>query len=368
MARSINQNAYSSALPNFRNLGVLLRVLVFVNVVALAAAVVKTDGWRGLWPELLETSALVQPLLILSLLALVAAERLAAAPAGLPGFPGGDRAGARADGVPAQARAVRCSSRSRRRWRATACWCCWSRRRCSCTSACASGRCPRRSRRRRLQALQARIRPHFLYNSINAVLSLIRQNPKRAEEVLEDMAELFRVLMADNRELTTLEREIELCRRYLDLEQLRLGDRLKAEWLIERVPRGALVPPLVLQPLIENAVYHGIEPRVEPGVISIHIYGTRDRVHAVLRNPYLGEGDRHEGNKMALANIRERLQLHFDAEASLTTSVQRRDLRSAYRDAVPQGRGDRRVRGEGWRVTGEQCIGELVFERDGADE
>jgi two-component system sensor histidine kinase AlgZ len=95
----------------------------------------------------------------------------------------------------------------------------------------------------------------------------------------------------------------------------------------------------VLQPLIENAVYHGIEPRLEPGVINIHIYGTRDRVHAVLRNPYPGESDRHEGNKMALANIRERLQLHFDAEASLTTKV-RRDLRSASRDAVPQGRVD----------------------------
>ncbi len=79
----------------------------------------------------------------------------------------------------------------------------------------------------RLQALQARIRPHFLFNSINAVLSLIRQNPRRAEEMLENMAELFRVLMADNRELTTLEREVELCRRYLDLEQLRLGERLK---------------------------------------------------------------------------------------------------------------------------------------------
>src|SRR6185503_284101 len=84
----------------------------------------------------------------------------------------------------------------------------------------------------RLQALQARIRPHFLFNSITAVLSLIRQDPKRAEEVLEDMAELFRVLMADNRELTPLAREVELCRRYLDLEQLRLGDRLKVEWEI----------------------------------------------------------------------------------------------------------------------------------------
>jgi two-component system sensor histidine kinase AlgZ len=171
----------------------------------------------------------------------------------------------------------------------------------------------------RLQALQARIRPHFLYNSINAVLSLIRQAPRRAEEALEDMAELFRVLMADNRELTPLTQELDLCRQYLRIEQLRLGERLKVEWQLEAMPGDALVPPLVLQPLLENAVYHGIEPRVEAGVIMIHIYGTREELHAVLRNPYRAGSDRHAGNKMALANIRERLALHFDAEANLTT-------------------------------------------------
>jgi two-component system sensor histidine kinase AlgZ len=173
----------------------------------------------------------------------------------------------------------------------------------------------------RLQALQARIRPHFLFNSITAVLSLIRQEPKRAETALEDMAELFRVLMADNRELTPLAREVELCRQYLGLEQLRLGERLKVEWHIDKMPADALIPPLVLQPLLENAVYHGIEPRTEPGVVSINIYASRDEVHAVLRNPYEAARDNHSGNKMALGNIRERLQLHFDAEASLTSRV-----------------------------------------------
>ena len=112
----------------------------------------------------------------------------------------------------------------------------------------------------RLQALQARIRPHFLFNSINAVLSLIRPEPKRAEAALEDMADLFRVLMADNRDLSTLEREVELTRQYLNLEQLRLGERLQVEWHIDNMPGEALIPPLVLQPLVENAVYHGIEP------------------------------------------------------------------------------------------------------------
>lgn len=173
----------------------------------------------------------------------------------------------------------------------------------------------------RLQALQARIRPHFLFNSINAVLSLIRSEPKRAETALEDMADLFRVLMADNRELTTLAREVELCRQYLSLEQLRLGERLQVEWYVNKMPGDALVPPLVLQPLLENAVYHGIEPRSEPGVVSINIYRKAREVHAVLRNPYKLEGNHHSGNKMAVDNIRERLQLHFDAEASLKTSV-----------------------------------------------
>jgi two-component system sensor histidine kinase AlgZ len=171
----------------------------------------------------------------------------------------------------------------------------------------------------RLQALQARIRPHFLYNSINAVLSLIRQEPKRAEAALADLADLFRVLMSDNRDLAPLAREVGLCRQYLAIEQLRLGERLKVEWDVARMPADALVPPLLLQPLLENAVYHGIEPRVEPGVISISIQIVRDELHAVLRNPYREAAQRHGGNRMALDNIRERLTLHFDAEASLVT-------------------------------------------------
>jgi two-component system sensor histidine kinase AlgZ len=173
----------------------------------------------------------------------------------------------------------------------------------------------------RLQALQARIRPHFLYNSINAVLSLIRQDPRRAETALEDLADLFRVVMGDSRELSPIAREVELCRQYLELEQLRLGDRLKVAWRIDNMPRDALVPPLLLQPLLENAVYHGIEPRVEPGEISIDIYSSRSQVHAVLRNPYAPDGKHRAGNRMALANIRERLQLHFDAEATLDTRI-----------------------------------------------
>jgi two-component system sensor histidine kinase AlgZ len=196
----------------------------------------------------------------------------------------------------------------------------------------------------RLQALQARIRPHFLFNSLTAVLSLMRSEPRRAEAALEDLADLFRVLMRDNRELAPLADEVELCRQYLELEQLRLGERLVIDWNVKSMPGDALVPPLVLQPLIENAVYHGIEPSLTPGVLAINIFLSRDEVHAILRNPYVAQGERHHaGNRMALDNIRERLALHFDAEASLESRVNRGTyevhIRMPYRTVEPQAAG-----------------------------
>jgi two-component system sensor histidine kinase AlgZ len=174
----------------------------------------------------------------------------------------------------------------------------------------------------RLQALQARIRPHFLFNSINAVLSLIRSEPLRAERGLEDLADLFRVFMADNVALSTLQREVALTRQYLALEALRLGERLVVLWHTDNMPANAYVPPLVLQPLVENAVYHGIEPRSAPGQIEIHLYRSGAWLHVVVKNPYQPHGgDHHAGNKMAMGNIRERLNLHFDTRAQLATRV-----------------------------------------------
>ncbi len=320
MAGSINQNAYSGALPNFRNLGILLRILLIVNLAALAAAVVKSAAAPDVWRQLLEVSVVVQPLLLLSLLALVAGNGLLRR---LPYYLG-------ALVVVALELALTTLLYFFGRPLLAVEWAALERYWLLTFIVTVTllfyfnlrGRAlsPAFSEAR-LQALQSRIRPHFLFNSLNAVLSLIRQDPKRAEGALEDMADLFRVLMADNRELTPLAREVELCREYLSLEQLRLGERLKVEWHIDKMPRDACVPPLVLQPLLENAVYHGIEPRTEPGIISINVYLAREQLHAVLRNPYQHEGNHHAGNKMALANIRERLQLHFDAEASLTTKV-----------------------------------------------
>jgi two-component system sensor histidine kinase AlgZ len=168
----------------------------------------------------------------------------------------------------------------------------------------------------RLQALQARIRPHFLFNTINAVLGIVRSDPKRAEGALEDMADLFRMAMADNRELVTLKREVELSRQFLALEQLRLGDRLAINWQTEEMPSDALIPPLMLQPLLENAVYHGIEPMHEGGEITIKLYRSGKDMHLDVYNPYQTQGNKHSGNEMALMNIRERLLLQFDVEAS----------------------------------------------------
>lgn len=183
----------------------------------------------------------------------------------------------------------------------------------------------------RLQALQARIRPHFLFNSINAVLSLIRSQPKQAENALEDMADLFRVLMADNRDLVPLANEIALCRQYLSIEKLRLADRLTVNWDIADMPPDALIPPLILQPLLENAVYHGIEPLAEGGTIDIGVQNNDKELVLTIRNPYAADKDKHQGNKMALKNIKERLLLHFDLEASVKSATKSSDYQVQLR-------------------------------------
>ena len=135
----------------------------------------------------------------------------------------------------------------------------------------------------RLQALQARIRPHFLFNSLNAVLALIRSDPRRAERTLEDLADLFRALMSDGRSLVRLADEISLVERYAAIEQLRLGERLRMSWDLDQAPVDALLPPLVLQPLLENAVYHGVEPGTGIGDVLVRIERRGDRVHVLDR-------------------------------------------------------------------------------------
>lgn len=179
----------------------------------------------------------------------------------------------------------------------------------------------------RLQALQARIRPHFLFNSLNAVLSLIRTEPQRAETTLEDLADLFRVLMREARDMTTLEREIHLCQQYLSIEKVRLGERLQVRWqtvdVSDEVLRRAQVPSLLLQPLLENAVHYGVEPARGPSLVQIDISRQLDRIEIAVVNPYHGEAGLSAGNHMALNNIRQRLALLYDVEAQLTTTIAR---------------------------------------------
>jgi two-component system sensor histidine kinase AlgZ len=161
------------------------------------------------------------------------------------------------------------------------------------------------------------------------VLSLIRSEPRRAEAALEDLADLFRVLMNDSRNLTSMENEIRLCRQYLSIEKIRLGDRLHVQWHTENINdavlRKARMPALLLQPLLENAVHYGVEPSTAPVRIQVSLSRSVDRIEIVIVNPFHGEaGDSAlaaSGNHMALNNIRERLALLYDVEAQLTTTI-----------------------------------------------
>lgn len=169
----------------------------------------------------------------------------------------------------------------------------------------------------RLAALNARIRPHFLFNSLNAVLSLIRARPQQAEEALEALSDLFRAAMRDPGELVSLADEIALGKQYLALETLRLGERLAVDWKIGAISMDLPIPPLMLQPLLENAVYHGIEPAPEGGTVHIAIEQLGQELRISVVNPTVGQVQHAAGNQIAVANIRERLALYYDLEARL---------------------------------------------------
>lgn len=172
----------------------------------------------------------------------------------------------------------------------------------------------------RLQALQSRIRPHFLFNSMNSVASLIRSDPEQAERALQDLADVFRVLLADARKMVPITAESELARQYLDIEKLRLGDRLQIKWSASNVPRNALIPSLTLQPLIENAVYHGVEPSFAGGIIDIRMWAESDTLTILITNPIpeiTNQAQHRKGNRIAMKNVRERLDRHFHGKADL---------------------------------------------------
>jgi two-component system, LytTR family, sensor histidine kinase AlgZ len=169
--------------------------------------------------------------------------------------------------------------------------------------------------RARVHALQARIRPHFLFNSMNTIASLTRSDPARAELAVQDLADLFRANLSEKRNTITLEQEIEVAKIYQRIEKLRLGDRLQVVWNIAELPKTAIVPGLLLQPILENAIYHGIEPRPEGGTVTVTGEFTGGLITIVVRNPAEQRESEREGNRLALANIRERLALLYGERA-----------------------------------------------------
>jgi len=173
----------------------------------------------------------------------------------------------------------------------------------------------------RLAELQSRIRPHFLFNALNTALALVQVDPQRAEAVLEDLAQLFRVALAESGSAVTLDDEIDLAQRYLAIEQLRFGDRLQLVWDLDPAAAGASVPPLVLQPLVENAVRHGIEPARAGGRIVISTRAARGMAIVMVTNT-LPETPGPGGNGIALANVAERLRLLHDLAATLHCGVE----------------------------------------------
>jgi two-component system sensor histidine kinase AlgZ len=166
----------------------------------------------------------------------------------------------------------------------------------------------------RLAELQSRIRPHFLFNALNTALALVRSDPARAEAVLEDLSELFRTALAESGSAVSLADEVDLARRYLAIEQVRYGPRLAVQWDIDPRTAAARVPPLVLQPLVENAVRHGVEPAAGGGRVWVQARVQRAQVVLTVTNTVPDEPGA-PGHGIALANVRERLRLLHDVAA-----------------------------------------------------
>lgn len=169
-----------------------------------------------------------------------------------------------------------------------------------------------------LQALQARIRPHFLFNSMNTIASLIRDHPETAESAVEDLSDLFRAALNAPGDFISLEQDLDMARRYVRIEGLRLGGRLQVEWQVDDAPMEARVPALIVQPLVENAIYHGIQKLAEGGTVSITAARVGRELQLTVENPVPpGEPAESEGNRMALDNMRGRLRYAFRGRATM---------------------------------------------------
>ncbi len=174
----------------------------------------------------------------------------------------------------------------------------------------------------RISALQALIRPHFLFNSMNTIASLTRTDPRQAEEAVEDLSDLLRANLGGSGDRTSLKEELEVAAIYQRIEKLRLGDRLSVRWDVADLPMRALIPSLTIQPLLENAIYHGIELLPEGG--QVVVAGKQDDkfLEIEISNPIaIGEKRAKVGNQMALANIRQRFDLAYGSRATVDVAA-----------------------------------------------
>jgi two-component system sensor histidine kinase AlgZ len=313
---SIRHFPATHPLPDWRNFGIMLRVLLGINVLAALAALLLTSDTANWVSQYLELAAVVEPLLLLGL-GLLSLLRdilwrlpLRLGQACVLGLAGGIAAAlyfyAASLGL----------AEGGSMWRSALLAMAAAAMLLIYFDLRARAITPVLSEAR-LAALNARIRPHFLFNSLNAVLSLIRARPQQAEEALEALSDLFRAAMRDPGELVSLADEIALGKQYLALETLRLGERLAVDWKIGAIPMDLPIPPLMLQPLLENAVYHGIEPAPEGGTVRIAIDQRDQELRISITNPTVGQTQHAAGNQIAVANIRERLALYYDLEARL---------------------------------------------------
>ncbi len=183
----------------------------------------------------------------------------------------------------------------------------------------------------RVQALQSRIRPHFLFNSLNSIAALIPEDPLKAELAIEDLADLFRSALRDSSKVSTLDDELEVVRKYLRIEQHRMGSRLLVQWRLSDTPLDAQVPPLILQPLVENAITHGVEPNAGVGTVEISSAFDGENLVLVVSSPVSKASSFRAGNQIAVANIRERLHYHYSGCASLTLNQQDNQFQAILR-------------------------------------
>ena len=307
-------------MPDWRNFGVMLRLLLGGNLVAGCMALAAQPNPVAWWPRFLEMAAFVEPLILLTLGLLALGRdllwrlplRLAQALILLA-----------VQGLSVSMLSLAAMSYllPQPAWAQSLVLCALATIVLLAYFELRARASPPVHDQTRLAALNARIRPHFLFNTLNSVLSLIRARPQQAEAALESLSDLFRAAMRDPQEKVSLAEEIELAQHYLDLEKLRLGERLAVDWQIEPNSGALPIPPLILQPLLENAVYHGIEPSATGGCICVRIGRHRDALRIVIANPLADASCHGVGNQMALDNIRERLALFYDLEASMARSV-----------------------------------------------